>query len=473
MARVHAFGDDALADDDAVGLRERLQAGTVSPRELVDAAIARAERVDPELGAVAYRAYDRARTDAAEQRPGWFSGIPTLVKDNADVAGLPTQQGSRAWVARPAARDGDVARVLGALGLVTLGKTQLSEFGFSASAEFAPDSGWPPVRNPWDPARTAGASSAGAAALVASGAVPLAHANDGGGSIRIPASCCGLVGLKPTRGRTPTEALNRQMPVRLVADGVLTRSVRDTAAFLRESERVYRELSLPPVGDIRGPSRKRLRVGVVTASIGERTVDAENVAAVESLGGLLDDAGHHVRATTVPAPETFADDFVLLWGFLAALICDTGRVSLGRHFDRRATDHLTQGLARHFHRHGWRFPAAVRRLRSSTAVSQRFWSDQRFDVVLSPVLAHPTPPLGVLDPGQPYETVLARLLEWVAFTPWQNATGEPAISLPTATSADGTPIGVMASAPTGGEATLLGLAFEVEQLAPFRRIQDR
>ena len=152
-----------------------------------------------------------------------------------------------------------------ATGLVPLGKTQLSEFGFSPSAEH-PRLG--PVRSPWDTTRTAGASSAGTAALVAAGAVPLAHGNDGGGSIRIPAAVNGLVGLKPTRDRLAQDKLNRQMPVRIVSDGVLTRSVRDTAAFLREAERVYRELRLPPIGDVTRPGHKRLRIAVHTAGIG-------------------------------------------------------------------------------------------------------------------------------------------------------------------------------------------------------------
>ena len=135
-----------------------------------------------------------------------------------------------------------------------LGKTRLSEYGFSPSAEFMDDV---PVRNPWHTAHTSGASSAGSAAFVAAGAVPMAHANDGGGSIRIPAACNGLVGLKATRGRIPGDKLNREMPVQIVHDGVVTRSVRDTAAFVRESERVYRNLKLPPVGDVTHPGKNR------------------------------------------------------------------------------------------------------------------------------------------------------------------------------------------------------------------------
>ena len=269
VTRVHAFGDDALGDLDAVGLVAAIQEGEVSIPEVVDAAIARTERLQPDLNAVAYVAFDRARAEARDPRGGFFAGVPTFLKDNVDVAGMPTQQGCDAYRGRPLERDGDFARMFLATGLVPLGKTQLSEFGFSPSAEH-PRLG--PVRSPWDTAHTAGASSAGTAALVAAGAVPLAHGNDGGGSIRIPAAVNGLVGLKPTRDRLAQDEMNRQMPVRIVSDGVLTRSVRDTAAFLREAEHVYRALQLPPIGDVTRPGHKRLRVAVHTSGIGRAVV---------------------------------------------------------------------------------------------------------------------------------------------------------------------------------------------------------
>jgi amidase len=262
MTRVHAFGDDALGDLDAVGLVSRIQDRGLSVPEVVEAAIARVERVDPQLNAVAHAAFDRARDEARSPRGGYFAGVPTFLKDNVDVARMPTQQGSDAFVGRVQPRDGDLARMLLATGPVPLGKTRLSEFGFSASAEH-PRLG--AVRSPWNTDHTAGASSAGSAALVAAGAVPLAHANDGGGSIRIPAAVNGLVGLKPSRDRLAQDKLMRDMPVRIVSDGVLTRSVRDTAAFFREAEKVYRALRLPPVGDVTRPGRARLRVAVATA----------------------------------------------------------------------------------------------------------------------------------------------------------------------------------------------------------------
>jgi amidase len=240
MSPVCAFGDDALGDLDAVGLVEALRSGSVSAAELVEAAIARTEAVNPTLNGLAHEAFDRARKRANSPTPygGFFDGVPTFVKDNVAVEGMPTMQGTDAWDPKPMAADGDFARVFLATGLVPLGKTQMSEFGFSASAEH-PRIG--PVRNPWNPDFTAGASSSGAGAFVAAGAVPIAHANDGAGSIRIPAAVNGLVGLKPTRGRLPLDEQAARMPLHLVANGVVSRSVRDTAAFFREAERAYRK----------------------------------------------------------------------------------------------------------------------------------------------------------------------------------------------------------------------------------------
>ncbi len=466
MARVHAFGDDALGDLDAVGLVARIQDRRVSVPEVVAAAIARTGRLDPELNAVAFPAYERARSEAANPRGGFFAGVPTFVKDNVDVAGMPTGQGCDAYAPRPSERDGDLARMFLATGLLPLGKTRLSEFGFSPSAEH-PRLG--AVRSPWDPARTAGASSAGSAALVAGGAVPLAHANDGGGSIRIPASVNGLVGLKPTRDRLAQDRLTRGMPVRIVCDGVLTRSVRDTAAFLREAEKVYRALHLPPIGDITRPSRARLRVGVVTRGVG---VGASPEVAELTLktAGLLEGLGHHVEPVDPPVPDSFRDDFLLYWGLLALAIVRTGRRQHGRTWDPTRLDNLTLGLARHARRHLHRVPLAIRRLKRSQRTSAAFFRDH--DVVLCPTLATQTPPIGYLDPTQDYDTVLERVLAWVAFTPLQNATGDPAISLPLATTAAGLPQGMMLGAAAGREATLLELAYELEAAHPWARIQD-
>lgn len=468
VTRVSAFdfGDDALGDRDAVGLVDALRSGEVTATELIEGAIARTEAVNPTLNGLAYEAFDRARSRATQPRPygGYFDGVPSFLKDNVQVAGMPTMQGTDAWDPRPEKTDGPVARVFLSTGLVPLGKTQMSEFGFSGSAEH-PRLG--PVRNPWNPEFTAGASSSGAGAFVAAGVVPIAHANDGGGSIRIPAACNGLVGLKPTRGRLPLDEHAARMPLHLVTNGVLTRSVRDTAAFLREAERAYRNPKLAPIGDIRHPGKQRLRIAVCTKSI-VREASSEIRELTLKSAALLESLGHRVDEIDNPVPARFKDDFLLYWQFLAFAIVRGGRRMIGPSFDRTKLDNLTLGLDRGAARNLYKVPLAIARLAASRRVTERM--SATYDVVLMPTLADETPRIGHLDPGAPYEQVMERLMSWVAFTPLQNATGDAAISLPLAQSAAGLPVGMMLSTVRGREATLLELAYELEAAQPWPRI---
>ena len=468
MRHVHAFTDDALGDLDAVGMVDALRTGTVSADELVEAAIARTEAVNETLNGLAHETFDRARAlaAAAADRTGYFDGVPTYIKDNVDVEGMPTMQGTDAWEPRPLPRHGDFARFFLATGLVPLGKTQLSEFGFSASAEH-PRIG--AVRNPWDTDYTAGASSSGSGAFVAAGVVPIAHANDGGGSIRIPAACNGLVGLKPSRGRLPLDKMSRQMPVRIVNDGVLTRSVRDTAAFYREAERIWRNRALPPIGAVTAPSADRLRVAVVTRSVNRDSSPAVRDATLRT-AGLLEELGHRVDYLDHnPIPAKFVDDFLLYWASLAMALVRTGQRTFGKSFDRARLDNLTLGLDRHATRNLHRLPLAITRLGRLRRVTARFYQD--YDVLLTPTLAEETPRIGHLDPTADYRQIIDRLTDWVAFTPLQNATGEPAVSLPLAQSPAGMPMGMMLAAPLGRERRLLGLALELEEARPWPRIQ--
>ncbi|WP_019697424.1 amidase, partial [Mycobacterium avium] len=348
MRHVHAFGDDALGDLDAVGLADALRAGRVSRAEVVEAAIARTEAVDPLLNGLAYAAFQQARSAAERPDPpagfsAFFDGVPTFIKDNIDVAGQPTMHGTDAWTSYNAVADSVFTRLYLATGLISVGKTQLSEFGFSAAAEH-PRLG--PVRNPWDTDYTAGASSSGSGAFVGAGVVPIAHANDGGGSIRIPAACNGLVGLKPSRGRLPLDATLRRMPVGVVANGVVTRSVRDTAAFYREAERIWRN-RLAPIGDVTGPGRQRLRIAVLTRSI-QRECSPRIRELTLKTAGLLEELGHRVDLLDEPpVAASFVDDFVLYWGFLALAPVRSGRHLFGPTFDRDKLDSLTRGLYRH------------------------------------------------------------------------------------------------------------------------------
>jgi amidase len=462
-SRVHAFGDDALGEHDAVALAELVAKGELSRDELTAAAIARAEQVDPQLCAVAYRAFAQPRVDGA----GPLSGVPTFVKDNTDLRGMPTNHGTDAFTARPAKRDGAYTRQYLSTGMTVLGKTRLPEFGFSASTEFMVA---PPARNPWNTEYSVGASSGGSAALVAAGAVPLAHANDGGGSIRIPAAAAGLVGLKPTRHRHVDGEQARHLPINMVSEGVVTRTVRDTAAFVAACEDYWRNPKLPPIGLVRGPADRRLRVGLVLESVNDAVVDVPTRTAVERVAAVLEKAGHVVEPIELPVTAQFADDFVHYWGLLATLAAATGRVTFDWRFDVSKLDGLTVGLRGHNLRHLAAVPGALRRLRGIGPHYARMFA--RHELVLSPVLAHVTPPLGHLSPTVDFETLIDRLRRYVAFTPLNNIAGTPAISVPAGISENGLPIGVQLSGAHGDERTLLESAFLLEAEQPFPRITD-
>jgi amidase len=251
---------------------------------------------------------------------------------------------------------------------------------------------------------------------------------------------------------------------------VLTRTVRDTAAFIRESERVYRNLELPPVGDVIGPGKQRLRVALVTESIHGRGPDAEVKDTLNETAVLLERLGHTVVPIDPPVPDGFAHDFLAYWSLLALFLHHNGKRTFNQTYNRHSNDNLTKGLAVHAAKNSWRLPLAIGRLHRSHRISKRFFAD--YDVVLNPTVAMVTPELGWLHPEQPYETVIERLMDWVAFTPLQNATGDPAISLPMGTSSGGLPIGVQLSAPRGYDRRLIELAYELEEARPFARIQD-
>jgi amidase len=456
--QLHAYGDDALGDHDGLALAALVRSGELSRREVLDAALARVEKV---AGLNAVEVLDPRALDRAPVA-GPFSGVPTFVKDNTDVAGLPTNHGSEAFRAHAAKRDAPFARTLLAQGLVPLGKSRLPEFGFNASTEFMTRE---PVRNPWATDHSAGASSGGSAALVAAGVVPLAHANDGGGSIRIPAAACGLVGLKPSRGRFVADALERVLPLNIVGQGVVTRSVRDTAHFFAHAERARRGIA--PVGLVEGPGSLRLRIGLVLDSVTGVKTDDETRAVVQGTADLLASLGHDVVELPPPMTEQLADDFVLYWsllGFLSSKL--VGRVVPD--LDPSRFDGLTLGLAAAYRHKRRDTVGAIRRLRASQHEYAR--SLRGYDAVLSPVLAHTTPPLGHLAPTQSFEVVMQRLVEYVGFTPLNNATGTPAISLPLGATFYGLPVGVHLMAAHGAERVLLELAYELEAARPFRRL---
>jgi len=465
--KIHAFGPDLLADHDAVALAELVRRREASPVELAEAAIARVEKVNGALHAVQLADYERALAVAVRPQEGVFAGVPTFVKDNTDLRGLPTGYGSRAVARVPADTDGAFARQYLALGVTVLGKTTLPEFGFNSTTEYQD---LPPTRNPWQPGYSCGGSSGGSAALVAAGAVPIAHGNDGGGSIRIPAACCGLVGMKASRGRLVEGEMARMLPIKIIVEGVLTRTVRDTAYFFAGAERYWCNRKLPPLGLVEGPAKRRLTVGLVMDSISGFPTCPETRTVVEQTAVLLQSLGHRVEEIPPPVSKFFDDDFADYWSFLAFMVSRFGHRRFGKEFEASRLDDLTRGLAARFRHRSWRLPMML--LRSRWTFQQHGQTVKNCDLVLSPVLCHVAPELGYLSPAVPFPELFQRMRKYVSFTPINNASGTPAIALPMGTAASGLPIGVQLSAAHGDDRTLLEIAYELEQARVWRRITD-
>ena len=466
--RFSTFTDDALGTHDATALGALLRRGEVTPLELTDAAIARAEQASP-LGAIAFPTFEEARFRAERastaSNPSAISHLgllPSFLKDNVELAGTPMRFGSNATPRAPWKNSCEMTGHYQQVGLNFLGKSAMPPFGFGCSTEYS--DGTPPTRNPWNTAYTAGGSSGGAASLVSSGVVPLAHANDGGGSIRIPAAMCGLVGLKPNRGRLALREVSKRMPVDIFSDGVLTRSVRDTAQFFHAMERVYPAPYLPPIGLVEGPAKTRLRIGVYFDSL-LTSACSQTREAVQRTADVLENAGHKVEFTPNPIDQQFADDFALYWCFLAFTVDSFGKQTFGGDFNPEGIDPFTIGLSKKFRTRFWQLPGALRRLYKAHASSLARLNG--FDATLSPVIAHTTPKLGALNPGVPFTELFARLESFVGYTPLENATGNPAIAIPAGQTAEGLPIGIQLASTRGMERRLLELGFELEALQPW------
>ena len=465
---VHAFSNDALADHDAVALATLLKKGDLRPRDVIEAAIARARKVNPQLNAIVADRFEQALADTAgKPGRGFFAGVPTFIKGNTPVAGFPTTHGTATINPKPESENGPYARQYLDQGFSLLGISTLPEFGFNATTEPAHTD---PTRNPWNTAHSCGASSGGAAALVAAGVVPIAHANDGGGSIRIPAACCGLVGLKPSRGRHVWSDQAKSLPVKIIGEGVVTRSVRDTAYFHAEAEKYFRNPKLPPIGLVTGPGKERLRIGVAVDSITGYATDGPTRATVERTAALLQEMGHQVEEAPLPFQQSFIGDFVMYWGFLSFMTEKFGRKVVDPSFDPSRLDGLSQGLSAHFKKRFLKTPVFLYRLQRT--YRQYASAFDKFDLMLTPVLAHTTPPLGHLSPTVPFEELLNRLIRYVSFTPMANTSGAPAISLPMGTADGNLPIGIQLSANHGMEKRLLEVAYELEQANPWRKIQS-
>lgn len=453
--------EEYLASD-TVDLADAIGRGDVPAATVVEHAIEATRAVNPRLNAVVNEDYEGAIERARGALEGRFAGVPIFVKDTDDLTGFPTRMGSLATPDKPAKRSSIfVDRVLRPLGFVPLGKTTIPEFGLTGTTEPLLTG---KTRNPFHPEHSPGGSSGGAAALVGAGALPMAHGNDGGGSLRIPAAFCGLVGLKNSRGRLPGMDAAALVPLDFIAQGVVTRTVRDTAAFFEAAEQAH-PTKLPPIGRVEGPASERLRIGFFTRGPDGSACDPAVEQAVIDAANTLASAGHKVEEIENPFPAPLHDDFFLFWGYSPFGLRWLGRLIMGRDFDWSKTDAWTQGMARFFGQNRGKVVGAIRRLRRSHLLAERIFESH--DLLLSPVVTVPPLPLGQLDPNAVFEEVYESLKPLVGFTPYQNAMGTPAISLPVGVDANNLPRAVHVAAPFGMERRLLEIAYEFEAARPW------
>ena len=465
--RISAFCNDAMGNLDSVGIAQKISTGEISASEAVEAAIARARSVNPQLNAIVTETFDRAREQVKKLVPGPLAGVPAFIKDTDDVEGAPTLWGSRAVPNKPVRKSKRFVEQFFSLGLICLGKSALPEFGLTATTEPL-SSGI--TRNPWNTDYSTGGSSGGSAALVASGVVPIAHGNDGGGSIRIPAASCGLVGLKPSRGRLERVEGDSLMPVNILHQGVLTRTVRDTAAFYAGAEKYRRAPRMPEIGLVQRPGRQRLRIALFTDTPYGTPCHPESADLVRRIGTLCEELGHKVTEIPCPCNAQMADDFILYWGLMAFSIRFFGPLIIAPGFDKSKLEKWTIEISRHFQKNFLKAPSTIKSLIKFTKTYNDIF--RTCDILLNPTLAHPTPEIGYMGPDVPFGEAFERVRQYVAFTPQQNVTGAPAISLPLGFSLSGLPLGVQFGAAFGHEKELLELAFELEEARPWPRIDQ-
>ncbi len=451
---------------DATETAAMIRGGQMSALEAARTAVDRAQKLQPKLNFLVASDFDRAleRGEIAAMT-GPFAGVPFLIKDLDDYKGLPTRSGSRAMLRMPpATRQDALIDAYDKAGVNVIGKSSTPEFGFLPTTE---PTGFGPTRNPWDPERSSGGSSGGAAAAVAAGVVPFAHASDGGGSIRIPASCCGLFGLKPSRGRMVGTREQRQVSD-ISVQHVVSRSVRDSAAMFALTEDARPGGQHPPIGLITAPLKRRLRVGLLMNGGSGKAPSPEVRAATESSIKLMESLGHRVVAAKWAITETFMDDFLLLWASGAAGIADTLTKVMGRPPTADVLEAFSLGMVEMAAKAPKdAMPRAIQGLNAASKAYDPWFTDNQFDAIMSPVLSAPPPQLGVVGPDVPFETLRERLIEYVGYTTYHNVAGAPAMSVPLNWTPSGLPVGTMFAAKVGDEALLFQLAYQLEAARPW------
>ncbi|MFI7585522.1 amidase [Spongisporangium articulatum] len=484
------FSAEQYAATDGLGLAQAVAEGEVTATELLGWARARLAAVNPQLNVVVTTLDEYADKRATEPLSGPFAGVPFLLKDlMQDLAGYPTSGGCRALSRTPATRNETVVQRWLDAGVVVFGKTNTPEFGSKGVTE--PEL-FGPARNPWDPSRTPGGSSGGAAAAVASGVVPVAAASDGGGSIRIPAACCGVFGLKPGRGVVPAGPKDSEHMFGIATDGVISRSVRDSAAMLDvlagpdpAPPYVVAPPAQPYLAEV-GREPGRLRVGVQTASALNPDLHPEAAAAARDAAEVLSGLGHEVEEASVDYDDAeLARDFLLPWFVQVAV---QQREALRDYRGRGGTELDTRVMA------------AIGRATSAPSLTETLnrWHGyvaalsafhDRYDLLLTPALSQPPVKIGALatSPLERFgarlalglrlgwilphigivQTVIDKNLGWVPYTQLANLTGRPAMSVPLHWTGDGLPLGVQLVAGPGREGMLLRLAAQLEGARPW------
>jgi amidase len=462
-AAVKAAAPKALSSEtDATETAAMIKRGDITAAEAVEAAIKRAEAIQPQINFMVADTFAMARARAKAPLTGPLAGVPFLVKDLNSVKGVPTRLGSRATANQPPAeKDSDIAATMFAAGVVSIGKSSTPENGYLPTTE---PLAFGPTRNPWNIGHSSGGSSGGSAAAVAAGVVPIAHANDGGGSIRFPAANCGLVGLKPSDGRMNDGDLNPD-PLSLGVQGCVSRTVRDTAAFLAACE-AQSGGRYAPVGLVTGPGAKRVKVGVLTKGFGGYEAETEVAAIVRAAAKLMEGLGHTLAETNWPTGPTFGDDFLAYWSLGAAADMKSFEEMNGKAPDETMVEPFSLRMAQNAATMKPGDIEAVTKRLNEAAAGYDAWIGG-FDVVLSPVFAGPPSPLGYLRGDVPFDTLRERLLQQVGYTLIHNVAGAPAISLPLGWTSGGLPVGVQVSAAKGQERLLLELAFELEAAQPW------
>jgi amidase len=459
---------------DALGLAELVRKGETSAEALLDEALARVESRNPTLNAVNMVWADHARAAIRAGLPdGPFCGVPYLLKDlHAQVAGMPLSFGSRLYSRFVSDTDSEITLRYRRAGLVIFGRTTSPEFGLTATTESVL---WGVTRNPWNLERTSGGSSGGASAAVAAGILPAAHASDGGGSIRIPASCCGLFGMKPTRARVPSGPHQGEGWGGMSTAHAVTRSVRDSAALLDATqgpdegapyqapapERTYLEEVTRSPG--------RLRIGLQTDAFNGAPTHPECRDAAIAAAKLCESLGHHVEPVKLEVDvQALGRATQVLIAANVQATTEDAAAALGRELGSDLVETITFFMVQ-----GARsataadYARAIRTIHATGRTVEAFLS--RYDVLLSPTMASPPVAIGELSlANAPSADYIARIQAATGYTQLFNAAGQPAMSVPLAFAQDGMPLGVQFAARFGDEATLFRLAGQLEQAQPWR-----